>query len=62
MKKELAKVQRLALLLADQADDQAATTTKITDVLLDITKLLESMDASNALLEARVQMLEADND
>ena len=56
---DMENVQKAVILLMDQASDQRDTNTSVLEVVSDITKLLESMDASNALLEARVQMLEA---
>ena len=57
----LMKVQRLTLLLADHADDQRAVNDSIVKTLAEMTGLFEKMEAANGLLEARVQMLEADN-
>ena len=59
---DMENVQKAVILLMDQASDQRDTNTSVLEVVSDIVKVMESMDASNALLEARVQMLEADND
>ena len=56
----LENVQRAAVLLMDTAQDQRETNSLMIDTLKDITHLLESMEAANGLLEARVAMLEAD--
>ena len=57
----LENVQKMTLFLADAADDQADTNRHIIETLKELVVLLEKMEASNALLEARVQFLEATN-
>jgi hypothetical protein len=58
---ELENVQKLTILLTDKAQDNGDAIIMTLDLIADITDILKSVEAANGLLEARVQMLEADN-
>ena len=57
----IAELQTLALLMADRADDQGDVIRQTITLMGEIADVLAWLDAGAGLLEARVQMLEADN-
>ena len=60
-KAAMENVQKLVLLLTDKAQDQGDMIIQILDVIADIADLMIASDAAAALLEARVQFLEAND-
>jgi hypothetical protein len=55
------KLEALVKLVGDVIDDQITVNDQMIKAQRDIVTLLESMEAANGLLEARVQMLEAND-
>lgn len=55
----LNNVQRLVLLLADAYDDQVGTNKRVIETLNSLVDVIDASEATISLLEARVQMLEA---